>query len=85
MRKQKTVGLIFVIALCLAGIWGLKVNMTVWGAVTEVTDIIAPHDIPAVAVKVNEGSEAISEKLSEVCYTVSVSYTHLTLPTILLV
>ena len=70
MRKQKTVGLIFVIALCLAGIWGLKVNMTVWGAVTEVTDIIAPHDIPAVAVKVNEGSEAISEKLSEVCYTV---------------
>lgn len=34
MRKQKTVGLIFVIALCLAGIWGLKVNMTVWGAVT---------------------------------------------------
>ncbi len=38
--------------------------MTVWGAVTEVTDIIAPHDIPAVAVKVNEGSEAISEKLS---------------------
>ena len=70
MRKQKTAGLIFVIVLCLAGIWGLKGNMPVWGAVIEVTDVIVPHDIPAVAVEVNKDSEMISEKLSEVFYTV---------------
>ena len=70
MRKQKITVLIFVIALCLTGIWGMKKNTTVWGAVIQVNDVIVPHDIPAVAVEINKSSELIAEKLSQVFYTV---------------
>ena len=70
MRKQKTAVLILMITLCLAGIWGIKENTIIWGAVIKVNDVIAPHDIPATAVELNDSSEVISEKLSEVCYTV---------------
>ena len=70
MKKRKTVIWILMIILCLAGVWGLERNSTVWGAVIEVKDVIAPHDIPAVAVELNKSSEIISEKLSEVFYTV---------------
>ena len=58
------------IALCLTGIWGMKKNTTVWGAVIQVNDVIVPHDIPAVAVEINKSSELIAEKLSQVFYTV---------------
>ena len=70
MRKQKTAVLILMITLCLTGIWGIKENTIIWGAVIKVNDVIAPHDIPAAAVELNDSSEVISEKLSEVCYTV---------------
>ena len=70
MRKQKTAVLILMITLCLTGIWGIKENTIIWGAVIKVNDVIAPHDIPATAVELNDSSEVISEKLSEVCYTV---------------
>lgn len=70
MRKQKITVLIFVIALCLTGIWGMKKNTIVWGAVIQVNDVIVPHDIPAVAVEINKSSELIAEKLSQVFYTV---------------
>lgn len=70
MRKQKITVLIFMIALCLTGIWGMKKNTTVWGAVIQVNDVILPHDIPAVAVEINKSSELIAEKLSQVFYTV---------------
>ena len=70
MRKQKITVLIFMIALCLTGIWGMKKNTTVWGAAIQVNDVIAPHDIPAVAVELNKSSELITEKLSQVFYTV---------------
>lgn len=70
MRKQKITVLIFMIALCLTGIWGMKKNTTVWGAVIKVNDVITPHDIPAVAVEINKSSELITEKLSQVFYTV---------------
>ena len=70
MRKQKTAVLILMITLCLTGIWGIKENTIIWGAVIKVNDVIAPHDIPAAAVELNGSSEVISEKLSEVCYTV---------------
>ena len=70
MRKQKITVLIFMIALCLTGIWGMKKNTTVWGAVIQVNDVIVPHDIPAVAVEINKSSELIAEKLSQVYYTV---------------
>ena len=58
------------ITLCLTGIWGMKKNTTVWGAVIQVNDVIVPHDIPAVAVEINKSSELITEKLSRVFYTV---------------
>ena len=58
------------ITLCLTGIWGMKKNTTVWGAVIKVNDVITPHDIPAVAVEINKSSELITEKLSQVFYTV---------------
>lgn len=58
------------ITLCLTGIWGMKKNTTVWGAVIRVNDVIVPHDIPAVAVEINKSSELITEKLSRVFYTV---------------
>lgn len=58
------------ITLCLTGIWGMKKNTTVWGAVIRVNDVIVPHDIPAVAVEINKSSEQITEKLSKVFYTV---------------
>ena len=70
MRKQKITVLIFMIALCLTGIWGMKKNTMVWGAAIQVNDVIAPHDIPAVAVEINKSSELIAEKLSQVYYTV---------------
>lgn len=70
MRKQKITVLSFMIALCLTGIWGMKKNTTVWGAVIKVNDVITPHDIPAVAVEINKSSELITEKLSQVFYTV---------------
>ena len=70
MRKQKITVLIFMIAMCLTGIWGMKKNTTVWGAVIKVNDVITPHDIPAVAVEINKSSELITEKLSQVFYTV---------------
>ena len=70
MRKQKITVLIFMIALCLTGIWGMKKNTIVWGAVIQVNDVIVPHDIPAVAVEINKSSELIAEKLSQVFYTV---------------
>ena len=70
MRKQKITVLIFMIALCLTGIWGMKKNTTVWGAVIRVNDVIVPKDIPAVAVEINKSSELITEKLSRVFYTV---------------
>ena len=70
MRKQKITVLILMITLCLAGIWGMKKNTTVWGAVIQVNDVIVPHDIPAVAVEINKSSERIAEKLSQVFYTV---------------
>ena len=70
MKKKKTAFLVLMITLCLACMWGLKENSTVWGAVIEVSDVIAPHDIPAVAVELNKSSEVISGKLSEVFYTV---------------
>ena len=70
MRKQKITVLIFMIALCLTGISGMKKNTTVWGAVIQVNDVIVPHDIPAVAVEINKSSELIAEKLSQVFYTV---------------
>ena len=52
------------ITLCLTGIWGMKKNTTVWGAVIRVYDVIVPKDIPAVAVEINKSSELIAEKLS---------------------
>ena len=58
------------ITLCLTGIWGMKKNTTVWGAVIRVNDVIVPKDIPAVAVEINKSSELIAEKLSRVFYTV---------------
>ena len=58
------------ITLCLTGIWGMKKNTTVWGAVIRVNDVIVPKDIPAVAVEINKSSELIAEKLSQVFYTV---------------
>lgn len=64
MRKQKITVLIFMIALCLTGMWGMKKNTTVWGAVIRVNDVIVPKDIPAVAVEINKSSELIAEKLS---------------------
>ena len=70
MRKQKITVLILMITLCLTGIWGMKKNTTVWGAVIQVNDVIVPHDIPAVAVEINKSSELIAEKLSQVFYTV---------------
>ena len=70
MRKQKITVLILMITLCLTGIWGMKKNTTVWGAVIQVNDVIVPHDIPAVAVEINKSSELIAEKLSRVFYTV---------------
>lgn len=70
MRKQKIAVLILMITLCLTGIWGMKKNTTVWGAVIRVNDVIVPHDIPAVAVEINKSSEQITEKLSKVFYTV---------------
>ena len=70
MRKQKITVLILMITLCLTGIWGMKKNTTVWGAVIRVNDVIVPHDIPAVAVEINKSSELITEKLSQVFYTV---------------
>ena len=70
MRKQKITVLILMITLCLTGIWGMKKNTTVWGAVIRVNDVIVPHDIPAVAVEINKSSEQITEKLSKVFYTV---------------
>ena len=70
MRKQKITVLILMITLCLAGIWGMKKNTTVWGGVIQVNDVIVPHDIPAVAVEINKSSEQITEKLSRVFYTV---------------
>ena len=70
MRKQKITVLILMITLCLTGIWGMKKNTTVWGAVIRVNDVIVPHDIPAVAVEINKSSELITEKLSRVFYTV---------------
>ena len=70
MRKQKITVLILMITLCLAGIWGMKKNTTVWGGVIQVNDVIVPHDIPAVAVEINKSSEQITEKLSKVFYTV---------------
>ena len=70
MRKQKITVLIFMIALCLTGMWGMKKNTTVWGAVIRVNDVIVPKDIPAVAVEINKSSELITEKLSRVFYTV---------------
>ena len=70
MRKQKITVLILMITLCLTGIWGMKKNTTVWGAVIRVNDVIVPHDIPAVAVEINKSSELIAEKLSRVFYTV---------------
>lgn len=70
MRKQKITVLILMITLCLAGIWGMKKNTTVWGGVIQVNDVIVPHDIPAVAVEINKSSEQIAEKLSQVFYTV---------------
>ena len=70
MRKQKITVLILMITLCLTGIWGMKKNTTVWGAVIRVNDVIVPHDIPAVAVEINKSSELIAEKLSQVFYTV---------------
>ena len=66
MRKQKITVLIFMIALCLTGMWGMKKNTTVWGAVIRVNDVIVPKDIPAVAVEINKSSELITEKLSRV-------------------
>ena len=70
MRKQKITVLILMITLCLTGIWGMKKNTTVWGAVIRVNDVIVPKDIPAVAVEINKSSELITEKLSRVFYTV---------------
>lgn len=70
MKKQRTAGLILIITLCLLGIWGLTGNTAVWGAMIEVKNITAPHDIPAVAVGLNKSSEVITEKLSQVSYTV---------------
>ena len=64
MRKQKITVLILMITLCLTGIWGMKKNTTVWGAVIRVNDVIVPKDIPAVAVEINKSSELITEKLS---------------------
>ena len=58
------------ITLCLTGIWGMKKNTIVWGAVIRVNDVIVPNDIPAVAVEINKSSELITEKLSRVFYTV---------------
>lgn len=70
MRKQKITVLILMITLCLTGIWGMKKNTIVWGAVIRVNDVIVPNDIPAVAVEINKSSELITEKLSRVFYTV---------------
>ena len=70
MKKQKTTVLILMITLCLAGIWGIKGNTTVQGAAIEVEGVLAPHDIPAVAVELNKNSKIISEELSEISYTV---------------
>lgn len=70
MRKQKITVLILMITLCLTGIWGMKKNTTVWGAVIRVNDVIVPNDIPAVAAEINKSSELITENLSRVFYTV---------------
>lgn len=69
MKKQKTTVLILMITLCLAGIWGIKGNTTVRSC-DEVEGVLAPHDIPAVAVELNKNSKIISEELSKISYTV---------------
>ena len=83
MRKQKITVLILMITLCLTGIWGMKKNTTVWGAVIRVNDVIVPKDIPAVAVEINKSSELITEKLSRVFYTVYTDTDTLHIPCLL--
>ena len=46
----------------------------------EVKNVRVPGDIPAVAVEVNTDSQGISEKLSEVFYTVYTEYDILRVP-----
>lgn len=48
----------------------------------KIESISEPKDIPAVAVEVNTDSQSISEKLSEVCYTVYTEWDILRIPVI---
>ena len=70
MRKEKSIILFLLIGICLSGMFIIKNPTVIRGQENEILYVIAPGDIPAVAVEVNESSEIISEKLAEVSYTV---------------
>lgn len=70
MRKEKSIILFLLIGICLSGMFIIKNPTVIRGQENEILHVIAPEDIPAVAVEVNESSEIISEKLAEVSYTV---------------
>ena len=70
MRKEKSIILFLLIGICLSGMFIIKNPTVIRGQENEILHVIAPGDIPAVAVEVNESSEIISEKLAEVSYTV---------------
>ncbi len=70
MRKEKSIILFLLIGICLSGMFIIKNPTVIRGQEKEILHVIAPGDIPAVAVEVNESSEIISEKLAEVSYTV---------------
>lgn len=70
MRKEKSIILFLLIGICLSGMFIIKNPTVIRGQENEILHVIAPRDIPAVAVEVNESSEIIFEKLAEVSYTV---------------
>lgn len=70
MRKEKSIILFLLIGICLSGMFIIKNPTVIRGQENEILHVIAPEDIPAVAVEVNESIEIISEKLAEVSYTV---------------
>lgn len=70
MRKEKSIILFLLIGICLSGMFIIKNPTVIRGQENEILHVIAPEDIPAVAVEVNESSEIISEKLADVSYTV---------------
>ena len=78
MRKEKSIILFLLIGICLSGMFIIKNPTVIRGQENEILHVIAPGDIPAVAVEVNESSEIISEKLAEV----STLFTQIQIPCI---